>query len=80
MITLHRTVTLKKKINDRQYMIVNNLLLKGRKHSLNDIQSMAWYTSMYKKLTRKTRDRDLQKLVELRLISIKDRKLELLVF
>ena len=69
-----------RKINERQFMIINNLLPRGKEHALRSVQSQAWYTGMYEKLTRKTRDRDLRKLVELGLVSIQDRELKLLVF
>ena len=69
-----------KKINERQYMIINNLLPKGYEHPIKTVQSQAWYAGMYEKLTRKTRDRDLRKLVDLGLISIKDKELKLLAF
>ena len=67
-------------INGRQFMIINNLLPRGTGHALRSVQTQPWYTGMYEKLTRKTRDRDLRSLVELGLVSIQDRKLKLLVF
>ena len=67
-------------INERQFMIINNLLPRGTEHALRMIQTQPWYTGMYEKLTRKTRDRDLRKLIDLGLISVQDRELKLLVF
>lgn len=69
-----------KKINERQFTIINNLLPKGYEHPIETVRSQAWYTGMYERLTRKTRDRDLRKLVELGLISIHNKRLKLLVF
>ncbi len=67
-------------INGRQFMIINNLLPRGTGHALRSVQTQPWYTGMYEKLTRKTRDRDLRNLADLGLVSVQDRELKLLVF
>ncbi len=60
-----------KKINDRQYAIVNYLLENGDTR-LSDLRSMPWYTAAYAKLTSKTRTRDLRRLAEQGLIVVAD--------
>ena len=57
-----------KKINNRQYLIINHLLQIGTIHTLNDVQSQLWYNSLYEKLTAKTRARDMKGLLEQQLI------------
>jgi len=64
----------KGEINDRQYTIVSNLLTKGRTHLLAEVQTQPWYTSLYRKLTIKTRSRDLKGLREKNLIRIAEDK------
>jgi Fic family protein len=69
-----------KAINMRQFTIVNNLLPHGTVYSLKSVQSQAWYQGLYRKLTPKTRARDLKGLAEQGLIAItEDKKLKLLV-
>ena len=63
-----------KNINMRQFMIVNNLLSHGVEHQLTNVQAQTWYQLLYRKLTTKTRTRDLKGLVEERLIAITDDK------
>lgn len=70
----------RKIINIRQYTIINNLLPKGKLHILAELQAQPWYNGLYKKLTPKTRSRDLKGLAENTLIRITpDNRLELLV-
>lgn len=67
-------------INDRQFTIISTLRRLGgvTTHSLKEVQSFPWYQALYKKLTARTRERDLNKLVEQGLISItEDRQLML---
>lgn len=64
----------RKIINDRQYTIVSNLMVKGTTHKLTDIQVEPWYQSLYKKLTRHTISRDWKGLVEEKLISIDNKE------
>jgi len=69
-----------KKINIRQYTIINNLLPHGLIHDLSKVQSQPWYIALYKKLTQKTRSRDMKGLEANNLIEIsEDRKIHLLV-
>jgi Fic family protein len=63
-----------KKINVRQYTIINNLLPKGAVHNLSSIQEQQWYNGLYDKLTPRTRYRDLERLSDLDLIKIDNRK------
>ncbi|MEA1889726.1 MAG: Fic family protein, partial [Pseudomonadota bacterium] len=53
-----------KKINLRQFTIINNLLPHGTEHTLQSLQSQPWYLGLYQKLTPKTRSRDLKGLAE----------------
>jgi len=70
----------RKDINIRQYTIINNLLPHGVEHQVNYLQSQAWYSGLYQKLTPKTRARDLKGLAEEGLIYItEDKKVKLLV-
>ncbi|GAB4184564.1 MAG: Fic family protein [Wenzhouxiangellaceae bacterium] len=57
-----------KKINHRQYAIVNELVRHGQPMPLSELRSRAWYRALYAKLTDKTRQRDLSQLIEQRLI------------
>lgn len=70
-----------KKINNRQYLIINHLLQIGPVHTLSDVQSQLWYNSLYEKFTTKTRARDMKGLLEQQLICYvgngEDRKLAL---
>lgn len=68
-----------RQINSRQYSIVHTLLQKGQTHAIKDIQSQTWYTLLYRKLSAKTRTRDLKQLVELGLISVNKEHITLLI-
>lgn len=69
-----------KKINLRQFTIINNLLPHGTDHPLRELQSQTWYLGLYQKLTPKTRARDLKGLKEQGLLFITDdKKVKLLV-
>jgi Fic family protein len=57
-----------KEINARQYTIVSHVLDKGRCTLLSDIERAPWYESLYLKLNGKTRQRDLLRLRESKLI------------
>jgi len=61
-----------KEINDRQYMIINEILRKGTASNLKELQRSIWYLSLYRKLTDKTRRRDMKQLIEMGLLSIND--------
>ena len=63
-----------REINSRQYTIINNLRPWTQLHSLDDLQREAWYLGLYRRLTSRTRLRDLQKLQDLGLIKIDDKK------
>jgi Fic family protein len=63
-----------RKINSRQYTIINNLLPWTQPHSLDDLQRETWYLGLYRGLTPRTRSRDLQKLEDLGLIRVDDKK------
>ena len=69
-----------KKINMRQFTIINNLLPRGIEHDLSYIQTQPWYIGLYSKLTPKTKSRDLKNLENNKLITItKDKKVRLMV-
>ncbi|MDV6343170.1 Fic family protein [Nitrosomonas sp. Is37] len=57
-----------KRINVRQYTIVSQLLGRGRSMTLEEIRQIPWYTSLYLKLSDKTRQRDLHHLCEMKLV------------
>jgi Fic family protein len=57
-----------KRINDRQYAIVNEVLRKGSATTLKELRQAPWSQALYSKLTEKTRSRDLKKLIELKLL------------
>jgi cell filamentation protein, protein adenylyltransferase len=68
-----------KQINSRQYTIIYNLLNNANR-DLAKLQTELWYKGLYEKRTRRTRDRDLRKLVDLKLIRIApEKKIELLI-
>jgi len=70
----------KKKINMRQYTIINNLLPHGLIHDLSKVQSQPWYIALYNELTTKTQSRDMKGLEVNNLIKIsEDKKINLLV-
>lgn len=57
-----------KLINDRQYAIVNEVLRKGTPSSMDEIRQSFWYQSLYRKLTTKTRSRDMKHLLDMNLL------------
>lgn len=57
-----------KKINDRQYAIVNEIVAKGSPTKLKVLRQAAWYQAMYSKLTDKTRSRDIRHLFDIGLL------------
>lgn len=61
-----------KVINERQYVIVNEILTKGSASTLDEIQRSIWYLPLYRKLTDKTRTRDMKQLIEMGLLSTND--------
>ncbi|MBN1377753.1 MAG: Fic family protein [Gammaproteobacteria bacterium] len=63
-----------KKINVRQYTIINNLLPKGTIHGVSNMQAQQWYTGLYKNLTPRTRYRDLERLSDFELLKIDKNK------
>lgn len=67
-----------KKINNRQYTIVNNLIPYGTTHDLDEVRAKLWFENMYKKLTERTQYRDIKNLVDLDFIDISpDKKIKL---
>jgi len=69
-----------KKINVRQHTIVTTLMATGWEIKLSELQTKPWYQALYKKLTNKTRSRDLKSLEAQQLISVsKEKLLKLLV-
>jgi Fic family protein len=57
-----------RKINERQYAIVSQLLSSNDYRQLSKLRKAPWYTALYAKLTDKTAKRDLNRLEELNLI------------
>ena len=57
-----------KKINDRQYAIVNQVLKVGAPVVLAELRKEPWYLALYSKLTDKTKSRDLSNLKQLDLL------------
>jgi len=69
-----------KRINLRQYTIVNNLLPEGMSHELARVKAQPWFKGLYLKRTDMTQSRDLRGLVDKKLIEIaKNGKLRLCV-
>lgn len=69
-----------KKINQRQYTIVTTIMETGLVVPLATLQAKPWYQSLYRKLTPKTRSRDLKGLEEHHVLEVtKDKELRLLV-
>jgi Fic family protein len=69
-----------KKINVRQFTIINNLKPKGIEHSLDEMQNQNWYKGLYEKLTTRTQYRDLNKMQDLGLIKLlPKRRLKLII-
>lgn len=62
-----------REINDRQYMIVNEVLQKGAASAIEEMRQSVWYQSLYSKLTAKTRSRDMNRLFEMKLL-VSDQK------
>jgi Fic family protein len=58
----------RKQLNARQYTILAHLLDKGSPWALDDLQKLPWYGALYLNRTDKTRQRDLRKLRDMRLI------------
>lgn len=69
----------RKEINVRQFTIVSTLLATGPVHDLASVQGELWYQALYKKLTPKTRSRDLKGLEAMEFIRLDDKKLVLSV-
>ena len=68
-----------KEINFRQFTIIDNLLSRNIKPSLNSLKAELWYAELYRKLTAKTRLRDLKGLQQQGLIRITEDKIVELV-
>lgn len=69
-----------KKINQRQYTIVTTIMETNLTIPLSTLQAKSWYQSLYRKLTTKTRSRDLKGLEEHQVLEItKDKTIHLLV-
>lgn len=67
-----------KKINSRQYTIVNNISYNPELCDQEKLKIAPWYTSLYINLTERTRKRDLDKLVDLGLLKIvKGKRIEI---
>ncbi|CAG0906717.1 unnamed protein product [Cyprideis torosa] len=60
-------------INTRQYAIVSQLLERGQPINLSHLRKAAWYLGLYASLTDKTKQRDLKRLIDAKLI-IKDKE------
>lgn len=65
-------------LNQRQYVIVTQLLDAKDAVTLAKLKSMPWYAVIYAKLSEKTRSRDLKRLEELGLLSAKNGNLLLI--
>jgi Fic family protein len=63
-----------KKINVRQYTIVSQILDTGKPIPMEELRRKPWYESLYLKLSDKTRQRDLHKLLELKLVVVDERQ------
>jgi len=63
-----------KKINLRQYTIINNLIPAGIKHDMEEIRSKTWFKGLYLNRTERTQYRDIKKLADLKLIEIAPNK------
>lgn len=59
-----------KEINARQYAIVTQLMSSGEPKLLSTLRKEPWYQALYKDKTDKTKQRDLRRLREARLISV----------
>lgn len=69
-----------KKINVRQYTILNNLLPNGLLHEMDKIKAQPWYKGLYVKRTAMTQSRDMRGLQDNHLVEITaGKKLRLLV-
>ena len=69
-----------KEINDRQYTIITQLMNIPERLVVTELQRQPWYESLYRKLTDKTRRRDLQGMQDKLLIEIdKNKKIKLLI-
>lgn len=62
-----------KKINKRQYAIINAVLQSQSIMTLKKLKSEPWFDALYAKLTDKTMSRDLAQLKELELIRVDDK-------
>jgi Fic family protein len=74
-----QSMLLEKKINTRQFQLLQNLFSRGLQHNTADLRKELWYQSLYKDKTPKTRLRDLRGLEALEFIRTADRTLRLLV-
>ncbi len=61
-----------KKINHRQYTIVNEILRSGEAITIDKIRQSIWYNALYSKLTAKTRSRDMKHLLDIGLLNLDD--------
>ena len=59
-----------KEINLRQYTIVSQLMNLVQMPAIQELQRLPWYDSLYKKLTSKTRSRDIQDLLKKGLLKL----------
>lgn len=62
-----------KKINHRQYAIVNEVLRSGEAITIDKIRQSIWYNALYNKLTAKTRSRDMKHLIDIGLLNLDDK-------
>lgn len=60
-------------INQRQYAIVRRVLERGKPLPLAELRAEPWYRAMYEKKTDKTRQRDMRRLLDTRLIHQDDK-------
>lgn len=63
-----------KVINDRQYTIITQLMNIPERLTVTELQRQPWYESLYRKLTDKTRRRDIQGMQDKQLIEIDENK------
>ena len=62
-----------KKINARQYAIITQVFSSSKPLQLKALRKTPWYIALYSKLTDKTARRDLNRLKELKLMTLNDR-------
>ncbi|CAH9018286.1 hypothetical protein NURINAE_00837 [Candidatus Nitrosacidococcus sp. I8] len=64
-----------KKINNRQYAIMNGIHNHEKLLTLTQLKQMPWFIALYDKLSDKTKQRDIAKLKALNLVFIENKQL-----